>query len=139
MVEPPPELAADGPPPGAAWFRQLLAFCKSLRVTLDADSGIVGTAGPNGTSIGISLDRPIYHAQTTSTVSARSGATMGSGTFQLYVDDGATGGTMLVAAGLPDQTGYSISGTSFGTGVWCLVARVNGRWKFVSADCSGAA
>jgi predicted membrane protein len=120
---------------------------KALEIAAaNADSAIrlrVGAGmmqqGLNGINqLSLVLPGPVYHALTTSSVTARSGTTMGSGTFQLYLDNGATTGVMLVSAGLPDQTGYSISGTAWNTNVWCLVCRVNDRWKFITADCSGA-
>lgn len=106
---------------------------------LRVGAGLIQASIAGIPTLQIALPGPIYHAQTTSAVTARAGATMGTGKFKLYTDLGTTTGSELVDAGLPELDGFSISGTGFDSGVWCYVARVNRRWKFLSADCSGVA
>jgi hypothetical protein len=65
MVSPPPMLDPNGPPPGAGWLNRLVEFLESCGISVDADSGLVGSKGWNGTSIGIQ-DTPDLYARITS-------------------------------------------------------------------------
>jgi hypothetical protein len=52
IADAPAELVAGGPPPGAAWLNSFVAFLQSCRISIDPHSGLTGTTGPGGTTVG---------------------------------------------------------------------------------------
>ena len=81
---------------------------------------------------------PVYEAYiavTTSTVTARSGTTPGSGQADLYGWNGTT--LVPIAAGSVNFTVYNFSGTAGGiaSGKYCVVQRIQGAYWIISVEC----
>lgn len=75
----------------------------------------------------------VYIAETTTTVSARSGSTPGSGTVQLQTWNG----TVLAALSGATPTVYNWNSASGGvaTGKFCIILRIAGSYWLLVAEC----
>jgi type IV secretory pathway TrbL component len=73
----------------------------------------------------------IFNCITTSAVTARSGTTMGAGSFQ-FVD--STGGVLATLSAVGTFTGYTDSATGWANGERGRVTFMNGHWEFITAD-----
>ncbi len=74
---------------------------------------------------------PLVRAKTTSTVTARSGTTAGSGSATIYYRDGTT----LTATAVTGQTVYNQFGTSVASGTYIWVSYVDDGFELISSDC----
>jgi hypothetical protein len=75
----------------------------------------------------------LRYARTAGTISARAGASPGSGPVTFYRDDHGT----LVDADEPDADATNITGGTLNRNVWCIVGRIESQqWTIVAADCS---
>lgn len=71
-------------------------------------------------------------AYTTSSITARSGTTAGSGTATLQF----LSSTTITTTGIPDVTAYSYSATAIASGKYCWVQQdTNGTWWVISVEC----
>ncbi len=76
---------------------------------------------------------PTRNAMTTSTITARSGSTKGTGTVTLYVDDATgTGNDVVLQAGVTVWNPYT---ASIASGTWVVVAIVDGLPQIQGASC----
>jgi hypothetical protein len=76
----------------------------------------------------------VFIAVTSSTITARSGSTPGSGTATLQTWNG----TVLAAlSGVPDYTVYNISSSAGGiaSGKYCILLRIAGAYWIITAEC----
>jgi len=68
------------------------------------------------------------HGKTSGTITARSGATPGTGNVNLMSDDLATTGTAVTAK--------SVFGQTIASGTYCVVLQLgSGDWTIIAADC----
>lgn len=100
----------------------------------DLGAGLKGNPTPNGWAIGVAHNAAAGSVcKTTSTITARSGTTVGSGTVDFYQRVGTT----LTATGL-STTVYSYSSTTGGVASgqygWAQQDEV-GDWWLISVDC----
>lgn len=72
----------------------------------------------------------ILKAYTTSTITGRSGATMGSGSADLYYRDGSTATTTTLSV-----TVRNLFGSSVTSGKYIYVAWIDDGYELISADC----
>jgi len=107
-----------------------LAIERALNITVGG-AGLEMARGQHGTSLWLKQYAILKYAVTTSTITALSGSTLGSGTITLY--DRTTGAT--IAAGLTGQTCYSRFTTATPSGRGVIVAWVDGAWSLVAEDC----
>ena len=70
-------------------------------------------------------------ALSSSSITARSGTTLGSGTVTPYQIDGTT----LAATGADDYTVYNFSGTAIATAKYLVVTVINGVKVVTSVEC----
>ncbi len=133
MTEP-PDLQESDPPPGASWYKALLAWVRSMRVTVARDSGLYSTSGPSGTAIGVRFPPAAYLGKTTTILQPRSGETPGSGTVQPLTYTGTVlapfGGTITV---------LNWTGTQVVQGQRIEYNTMYGRYWLEGHDCSGVA
>ncbi len=131
----PPPLIKPGDELTSRWLNDVRrAAVEGSIASLGA--GLEGSPSPNGWSI--SLKAPASGAsgsvvKTSSTITARSGTTVGSGTVDFYERVGST----LTATGLSD-TVYSYSSTTGGipSGTYGFAQRDRtGDWWLISVDC----
>lgn len=129
MSDVPPDLSPGDPRPGAAWFNKLLAALRANRVVVSAGGELETRRTPSGTVVHFARYGSLFPGVTTSTVTARSGTTLGSGTVALH---------RLV----PPSIVQSASVTAYwqgsatlisGTHVWVGVS--DGYYAIISADC----
>jgi hypothetical protein len=74
----------------------------------------------------------LRYAKTTSTITARSGSTVGTGSADLYHLEGST---LTVDSPTTNVTLKSAFGTSVASGAWVILEFISGEWGLVSADC----
>lgn len=103
------------------------------RMALTGGAGVNIQSTSNGTMISVPGKYVGYPAITTSSISARSGATPGSGTVTLYLL--STAGA-LTATGTTSVTVYSYASTAISSGKYCWVVQdPNGEWWVISVEC----
>ena len=107
-----------------------LAIERALNITVGG-TGLEMVRGQHGTSLWLKGAAVVKYPVTTSTISALSGSTLGSGTITLYDRSGGT-----IAAGLTGETCYSRFTTSTPSGRGVIVAWVDGAWSLVAEDCT---
>lgn len=134
-VNPEPDLPhfKKGDPLSARLFNRLIEAIRKQRVT--AVAPLETKVGPAGTVIRWNGPRMVRYAKTTSTLSAISGSTLGSGTVQLYFRNPGLG----TLSAMSDHTGekcYNLTGSSVSSGTWCIVEWVDDAWAIVVADCA---
>jgi hypothetical protein len=74
----------------------------------------------------------IRHAKTTSTITARATATLGTGNADLYNNKA---GVLTIEAPTNNVDVVNWTGVSIATTTWVLIAVIDGEWTVVSADC----
>lgn len=74
----------------------------------------------------------IRYAKTTSTVSARSTNTLGTGHADFYHDED---GILTAESPVFNVDVVNWSGTSIASGKWILIAVIGGKWAVIAADC----
>ncbi len=123
----------EGDPISAGLWNQLVDFVMRNRITFGQACGLEVQETPRGTLVRASRKWEIgYVAKTTSTITARSGSTAGSGTVQLQDFDG----TSYSDAAESPLTVYLFSATSISSGKYCWVAPdPGGWWHVVSVEC----
>ncbi len=103
----------------------------ALNITSDPASGLELHRGKGGTFLRVNQREAIVAKTDGSGMTARSGATMGSGTVSLYAFD--NGGVLTNLA--LNETAYTFSATAIPANKYCLVMRANGLFIVVSVEC----
>jgi hypothetical protein len=75
----------------------------------------------------------LRYAKTTTTVTARSGSTIGTGSVELYH---LVGAVLTVDDPTLSITVKNAFGTSVASGMWVIVEFISGEWGLVAADCA---
>lgn len=103
------------------------------RQALTGGAGVNIQSTSNGTMISVPARYVGYPAITTSSISARSGSTPGSGTVTLYLLDTSQA---LAATSTTGVTVYSYSSAAISSGKYCWVVQdPNGEWWVISVEC----
>jgi hypothetical protein len=122
----------------SGWLNHLLALARRALVQPGANSGLSVNQNDNGTWL--RLSQPNVQAQlayTSSTITARSGTTAGTGTVYL-VDVSVVSGTCTLSTTAVQITVYSFSGTTGGiaSGKYCWIEQdVTGNYFLTSSEC----
>jgi hypothetical protein len=99
------------------------------RVVLQAERAFQNAPPRGATKGGL---RNLRHAKTTTTVSARSGNTIGSGSADLYY---VSGSTLTAESPTINVTVKNSFGTALASGKWVIIEPISGEWFLVAADC----
>jgi hypothetical protein len=120
------------------WLNWLLRLVHAARVELGSNSGLCLNRNDAGTWL--RLAQPNVQAQcalTSSTITARDGATAGTGTVYL-VDVSVVSGVCTLTTTAVQDTVYSFSSTTGGiaNGKYCWIEQdVAGNWFITTVEC----
>lgn len=124
-----PNLRAGQPiPRSARWWNALLAWIRSLRVTVASSGELECRRTPTGTIISWGRYNCIKVGVTSGTISARSGSTPGSGSVVLRAFQPAS----YTAA--ETVTAYWAKDATLPSGVYVILGLIDGYWHIIVAD-----
>lgn len=133
-IDIPDDVEAGDPISAAAW-NKLLAYLRRSRVLAGPGSGLKLTTSPYGTAYQVNRTSKASLALTTSSISARSTTTPGSGLVHLCSTDGSD----IVEDTAAEITVLNFSGTAADTGLYCWIEQdPDGWWWLVSVECPPA-
>ena len=108
--------------------QDMTATVYNLGPEIASGAFFIGVRALEGTIYAISLPASPVHAKTSGTITARSGATLGSGSVDLLNDDLTTTGVTVTA--------NNAFGSSIATAAYCIVMMLaSGEYTIVSVDC----
>lgn len=125
----PRDLTPSDKRPGAAWFNQLLAAMRASQVRVSAGGELETRRTPAGTVVHFTRYGSLFPGVTTSTITARSGTTLGSGTVALHRIDPPS----IVESA--EVTAYWQGSSTIVTGTNVWVGLSDGYHVILSADC----
>ena len=136
MKFPPPKLLRPGDELTTGWLNWVLRLAKRNTIELGANSGLSMVQNENGTSLRVaSTSKQGTVGITSSTISARSGLTPGSGTVDRYSYD-EDSGDLVDDEQSEDVLNFSSTtdGIASGTYVWIEQDGL-GFWWITAVDC----
>lgn len=128
-----PRFRKGDPFPSAQVLNDLVDRVRRQRLMAGQGTGVLINETPNGTTVRVAVQGGRRLAQTSTTITARSGTTAGTGTVAFA---SITASTAAIAVGSQTQSVFNFSANSLASGKYCWVEQdPDGNWWVVSIEC----